>query len=112
MWFSKKSTPQTILSSTAPVIAPTSDSALDWLRASISRISRDHIPPEDIDVRAHLFDSGYVDSLSSTELLADIERRFGVRIEEMDLVGRLSNIDALARELEHRIVGRAGGTGK
>jgi len=112
MWFSKKSNPQpeSIATSTAPQaasqaapnVASTSSSTLDWLRASVSRISRDHIPPADIDVRAHLLDSGYVDSLSSTELLADIERRFGVRIEEMDIVGRLCNIAALAREIESR----------
>jgi hypothetical protein len=40
--------------------------------------------------------------------LADIERRFGVRIDEMDIVGRLCNIEALAREIESR----ASGTGK
>ena len=104
MWFSKKSNPhpEPIPASTVPEAAPTSTSTLDWLRASVSRLSRDHIPPEDIDIRAHLLDSGYVDSLSSTELLADIERRFRVRIDEMDIVGRLCNIAALAREIESR----------
>ena len=79
---------------------------LDLLRATVSRLSRDHIPAGDLDLRAHLLDSGYIDSLSATELLAEIERQYKVRIGEMDLVGRLCTLEALAREIESR----AGGT--
>jgi acyl carrier protein len=109
MWFSKKSNPQPepIVASAKPEAAPTSNSAVDWLRANVSRISRDHVPPQDIDIRAHLLDSGYVDSLSATELLAGIERQFGVRIQEMDIVGRLCSIEALAREIDARANGAA-----
>ncbi len=108
MWFSKKSKPQPgpIVSAT-PEVATTSSSSVDWLRTNISNISRDHIPPGAIDVRAHLLDSGYVDSLSATELLAGIERHFGVRIDEMDIVGRLCTIEALAREIDVRANGAA-----
>ena len=109
MWFSKKSNPkpEPIAASAKPEAAPTPNSAVDWLRANVSRISRDHVPPEDIDIRAHLLDSGYVDSLSATELLAGIERQFGVRIQEMDIVGRLCSIEALAREIDARANGAA-----
>ncbi len=79
---------------------------MDLLRATVSRLSRDHIPAADLDLRAHLLDSGYIDSLSATELLAEIERQYKVRIGEMDLVGRLCTLEALAREIESR----AGGT--
>jgi acyl carrier protein len=110
MWFSKKrdQQPEPTTASTVSETEPTSNSARDWLCKAIARVSRDHLPLASIDVHAHLLDSGYVDSLSSTELLADIERRFGVRIDEMDIVGRLCNIEALAREIESR----ASGTGK
>jgi len=74
------------------------------LRSTVSRISRDHIPAADLDLHAHLLDSGYIDSLSATELLAEIERSYRVRLDEMQLVGRLCTLDALAREIE----GRAG----
>lgn len=80
---------------------------MDLLKATVSRVSRDHIPVADLDVRAHLLDSGYIDSLSATELLAEIERRYQVRIEEMDLVGRLCTLEALAREIETRTGGTA-----
>jgi acyl carrier protein len=80
---------------------------LDMLRATVARLSRDHLPPESLELRAHLLDSGYVDSLSATELLTEIERRYGVRIDEMDIVGRLCTIEALAREIEARASGTA-----
>jgi acyl carrier protein len=110
MWFSNKKSPTksdfTAASSTEENV-PASGSVLDTLRATVSRISRDHVPPESLDIRGHLLDSGYIDSLSATELLADIERRYGVRIGEMDIVGRLCTIEALAREIESRANGKA-----
>jgi acyl carrier protein len=111
MWFSsKKSPPKSDLPSAAPAgEAPAAvGSALDFLKATVSKVSRDHVPADQLDVRAHLLDSGYIDSLTATELLAEIERRYRVRIDEMDIVGRLCNLEALAREIETR----AGGAGK
>jgi len=75
---------------------------MDMLRETVSRISRDHIPAAELDVRAQMLDSGYIDSLSATELLAEIERQYKVRLGEMDLVGRLCTLESLAREIESR----------
>jgi acyl carrier protein len=110
MWFfSKKSPAKSDFGTASPaaVQSPGPGSVLDMLRATVSRISRDHLPPETLDLRAHLLDSGYIDSLSATELLTEIERRYGVRIGEMDIVGRLCTIEALAREVESRMSGSA-----
>ena len=110
MWlFSKKSPVKSDFGVASPAVAevPGSGTVLDMLRATVTRISRDHVPSESIDIRAHLLDSGYIDSLRATELLADIERRYGVRIDEMDIVGRLCTIEALAREIESRASGPA-----
>jgi acyl carrier protein len=109
-FFSKKSPAKSDFAAALPagVPEPGSGSVLDMLRATVSRISRDHVPAADLDVRAHLLDSGYIDSLSATELLAEIERRYQVRIGEMDIVGRLCTIEALAREIESRTGGAAG----
>lgn len=110
MWFSSKKSPP---KSDLPVASPAGEapaaagSVLELLKATVSRVSRDHIPVDQLDVRAHLLDSGYIDSLTATELLAEIERRYRVRIEEMDIVGRLSTLDALAREIEARTGGTA-----
>ncbi len=108
-FFSKKPASNSVQPPAPPAAAPVAatGSVLDHLKATVSRISRDHIPVADLDVRAHLLDSAYIDSLSATELLADIERTYKVRIEEMDLVGRLCSLDALAREIETRTGGTA-----
>jgi len=111
MWFSgKKSPPKSDLATASPAAEAqaAAGTVLDLLKSTISRVSRDHIPIDQLDVRAHLLDSGYIDSLTATELLAEIERRYHVRIEEMDIVGRLCTLEALAREIE----ARAGGAGK
>ncbi len=105
--FSKKSpaksdVPAAPVPSSSPAAPAAAGSVLDMLRATVSRVSRDHIPAGDLDLRAHLLDSGYIDSLSATELLAEIERRYRVRIDEMQLVGRLCTLEALAREIEAR----------
>ena len=110
MWFSKKKGPVESDSPTTSATRaeePSSGTVLDTLRAMVARISREHLSPESLDVRAHLLDSGYVDSLSATELLAEIERRYAVRINEMDIVGKLCTIEALAREIESRSNGAA-----
>jgi acyl carrier protein len=109
--FSKKSPVKSDLPSASPSQSPaapaSAGSVVDMLRATVSRISRDHIPAAELDLRAHLLDSGYIDSLSATELLAEIERSYGVRLDEMQLVGRLCNLEALAREIEARSGGNA-----
>ncbi len=53
-----------------------------------------------IEGDGHLFDEGYLDSLSSVSLVALIEDRYGVQVEEVELVGRLSTVDALAEHID------------
>jgi acyl carrier protein len=107
-FFSKKSPAKSdIAPASSPALVAATGSVVDVLRATVSRLSRDHVPVEALDSRAHLLDSGYIDSLTSVELLAEIERRYHVRIGEMDIVGRLCTIDALAREIETRTGGAA-----
>ena len=56
---------------------------------------------EAIDPAASLIDHGYLDSLSAASFLAQIEEEYGIEITEVDLVGRLASLEALARHL-HR----------
>jgi len=74
-------------------------SVLDDLRRHIGASSRDSLPADAIDTRAHLYDAGYVDSITGADLLVHIERRYGLFIPETDLVGRLCSLDALARHI-------------
>jgi acyl carrier protein len=71
------------------------------LRGQLASLSDGKLRAEAIDPTASLFDHGYLDSLSAATFLAQIEDEYGVAITEVDLVGRLRSLDALAQHL-HR----------
>jgi acyl carrier protein len=83
--------------------APTAPSTAE----AIGAVLKDHIAEQSdgehtadaIEGDAHLFDYGYLDSQSSASLMLLIEKRYGVRLKEVELVGRLSTVDALARHI-------------
>ncbi len=72
------------------------------LRRFFAERSGGSLEPDAIDPSAHLFDAGYVDSMNSLTLLDFIEERYGVEIPEMDLVGGLSTLSALAEYVAER----------
>lgn len=72
---------------------------LEDLRKCIVESSEGKLSAYEVDARARLYDHGYVDSLSTASLLAFIHQRYDVEISEVDLVGRLSSLDALARHI-------------
>jgi acyl carrier protein len=72
---------------------------VDGLRRTLIEIADGKLRPEDVSADAHMFDFGYVDSLSAVTFLAHIEERYGVRIEDIDLVERLSTLEALAAHI-------------
>ncbi|NQZ99751.1 MAG: acyl carrier protein [Myxococcales bacterium] len=71
------------------------------LVAQIVELSSDGLSAAHLDLRAHLFDYGYLDSMSAVSLIGFIGQRYGVEISESDLIGALDCIDALARHIEH-----------
>jgi acyl carrier protein len=71
------------------------------LRLQVATLSDGRLAADAIDPAAHLFDHGYLDSLSAATFLAQIEDDYGIAITEVDLVGRLASLEALARHL-HR----------
>ena len=87
--------------------APAETSAGSGSDLSIEEITRDlvaHIlttmpdprPAEEIDHHVHMFDAGYVTSISAADLLAHIEATYGLDISETKLIGPLQNLHALA----------------
>jgi acyl carrier protein len=72
------------------------------LRRFFAERSGGALEPDAIDPTAHLFDAGYVDSMNSLTLLDFIEERYGVEIPEVDLVGGLSTLSALAEYVAER----------
>ena len=69
---------------------------LDELRHAVVELSDGSLAPEAVDPGAAVFDAGYVDSLSAVILIERVRLRYGVTISEVDLVGRLHTLDALA----------------
>jgi acyl carrier protein len=74
------------------------DELIDLLvRAAEGKFRRDEIDPA-----ANFFDYGYVDSLTGVVFLAEIEERYGVEIDDMEVVERLNTLDALAAHVAER----------
>lgn len=73
---------------------------LELLRQDLVEISEGKLAGHDIDPKGHLFDYGYLDSLTAVTFLARIEQRFGVVIEDLDLLDNLTTLDALSARLQ------------
>lgn len=84
----------------APVRAFTHDQIVSDLVAQICTTMPDPRPFEEIDVQIHMYDAGYVTSITAADLLAHIEGRYGVDISETKLIGPLQNLEALASHIE------------
>ena len=67
------------------------------LREFVRSTIPDPIPLDEIDPLMHLYDAGYVTSVTAADLLAHIETRYGLDVSETQLIGRLQNLDALSR---------------
>jgi acyl carrier protein len=66
------------------------------LRGFFAERSGGALTADAIDPSVHLFNAGYVDSMSSLTLLDFIEERYGVTVPEVDLVGPLCTLSGLA----------------
>lgn len=83
--------------SDAPAVDPTDLIAvLADLRACMCRASSSSLTEDQIDASLHLYDAGYIDSLTGADLLVHVEARYGLVLDERDLVGKFSCLDALA----------------
>jgi acyl carrier protein len=69
------------------------------LRSRLVELAEGKLSADAIDPSRHLFDHGYVDSLSAVMLLAYIEERWGVEIEDTQLLAECSTLDAIARRI-------------
>ena len=68
---------------------------VDELRQRLVVLSDGKLRADQIEAQGHLFDYGYIDSLSAVTFLALIEEEFGTRIEDVELVDQLSTLDAI-----------------
>lgn len=119
-WFSRKQTPSSEDNGAAPRGLDSARSGRDQqqppaaafgadasgaaavlasLRECVSRLSEGKLAVEAIDPKGHIFDCGYVDSFRSAELLNFVEKQYAVSIPEVQLVGALCTLDAIARHI-------------
>lgn len=72
---------------------------VEELRSRIVEYSEGKLRAEEVDAGQSILDQGYVDSLSAVMLLAHIEERWGVTIEDTELLEGLNTLDAMAQRV-------------
>jgi hypothetical protein len=85
-------------STQVPGVSDVSD-VIDDLRAFICSSVPDPMSPDEVDPMMHMYDAGYVTSITAADLLAHVETRYGMDVSETQLIGRLQTLDALARHI-------------
>jgi acyl carrier protein len=83
----------------APSESPSVEEIQEQLRRYLVEASEGELRDEAIDPTASLLDYGYIDSLSAVMFLAHIEERYGVRIEDVELVEQSQSLEALAARI-------------
>jgi len=78
----------------------TLDALIDDMRKKVAELSDGKLTAAAIDPAGHLFDFGYVDSLTAVSFLAYVEDRWGVTIEDVDVVEKLTTIRAIAEHVQ------------
>lgn len=69
------------------------------LKQQLAELSEGKLAASAIEASGHLFDYGYIDSLSAVMFLAHIEERYGVLIEDIELLEKYTTLDAIARHV-------------
>jgi acyl carrier protein len=82
-----------------PAASAADPEVLNDLRKRIVALSEGKLRAEEIDAQGNIFDYGYVDSLSVVSFLAQIEDDYGTRIPDLELIDRLSTLDAIAAHI-------------
>lgn len=72
------------------------------LRQDIVRISEGKFRLDEVAPGVNIFDYGYVSSLTAVMLLGDIEERYGVAIEDLDLIEELFTLNDLAARIRQQ----------
>jgi D-alanine--poly(phosphoribitol) ligase subunit 2 len=72
------------------------EALLATLREVVAELSEGKLAASQIDPDAHLFDYGYVNSLSAVMFLAHVSERYGVEIEDVELIEEVTTLRAVA----------------
>ena len=77
----------------------TRGSVIEFLRLQVVAITKKQgraLEANEVDAQVDLYEAGYIDSLSVSELLVQAEGRFGVRLPDYIVVGSVKTLEALA----------------
>jgi acyl carrier protein len=72
------------------------DDVISALREDVARLSEGKLSAEEIDPSGHLFDFGYLSSLTAVVFLTQVEERYDIEIEDLALLEDLTTLDAVA----------------
>ena len=73
-----------------------------WLRSVIVELSEGRLAIDEIDSRRHMVDCGYIDSLSAVVLLARVEDKWAVDVDDNSLFSTATTVDDLASLISER----------
>jgi acyl carrier protein len=79
--------------------ATDADDVVERLRSHVAALSEGKLTAGEVDPEGHLFDYGYLSSLTAVMFLANIEEQFGVEIEDLELVEELTTLSAVAARI-------------
>lgn len=77
----------------------TYEDVLQSLCSKVAEGSKGRLEASRLNPTAHLYDSGYVDSLRATDLITFVHKTYQVKVSEMKLVSSLSSLSALATHI-------------
>lgn len=80
-------------------LATRADSIREALKGKLAELSEGKLRADEIDSGAQLLDYGYVDSLSAVMFLAYVEERWGVRIDDMEVLEKYHSLDRIVERL-------------
>jgi len=87
-----------------PAVSPATgvvdfETVLADLRDFVCSASSQSLSQAEVDAALHMYDAGYVDSITAVDLLIHVESRYGLFISEMELVGLHYSLGALAEHV-------------
>ena len=78
------------------------DEVRERVCAFLIELSEDRLEMDLLEFDAHILDYGYIDSFNAVRLIGMVKEEYGVTIDEVELVGRLSTLDAIAAHVAEK----------
>ena len=92
-------TPSEAVAAAAPSSGASTDDLMTYLRNRIVALADGKLQLDEVDPTAHLFDSGYLDSLSAVTFMLELERDYGMRIDDVEMLSQWSSLEAIVERL-------------